>query len=165
MKFLYNFIVYSILGFLFETGLFAVLGKDFNSGFTFGPYTIVYGISLAIMFVIFKFVFKHIQNKYTKYIVSFALSFIIISLLEFSGGMFIEKIFGIVYWDYSEYPLTFYKYVNVFVSLFWSIASILIFKFVFPLTNKIFKYIKEWMIITMTALILVDIFFSVISKL
>lgn len=165
MKFLFNVIIYSIFGFIFENLLFIILEKEYDSGFTFGPYTLVYGISLAIIFVLFKYIFKFVKNKFISYIVCFFTALIAISLLEYCGGLLIEKTFGEIYWDYSEYPLTFNKYINLFISTFWAIASILIYKFILPITNKIFIHIREWMIITMTSLILVDVFFSVLSKL
>jgi len=165
MLFLYNIILYSILGFLFESGVCLILGDPIGGNFTYGPYTLVYGISLSIIFVIFKFIDNKIKNKIIKYILFFIISFILISLLEYYTGLLLKNLFNKDFWDYSKIPLTYNKYFNFFVSLFWSAASIIIFKFLVPLTNKIFNYVHSWMINVMFSLILVDVFFSVISML
>ena len=165
MYFLFNVILYSIFGFMFESCVCLIMNKPYDSGFTFGPYTLIYGFSLAIIFSLFRFVFKHINRKVYSYLVCFLISFVLISIFEFSAGMLLEKLFDATYWSYSDMPLTFFKYVNLFVSLFWASASLLIFKFILPLTDKTFKYVRVWMILSMTSLILVDVFFSVISKL
>jgi len=165
MLFLYNVIIYSVLGFLFESAVCLIIKKPVGGNFTYGPYTLVYGISLSVVFAIYKFIDKKIKNKFLKYLSFFIISFILISLLEYSAGILLEYFFEKEFWNYSDIPFTYKKYINLFVSLFWSIASILIYKFLMPFTNKIFKYVKSWMINIMISLIFVDIFFSIISML
>lgn len=162
MYYYFNIILYSVMGFIFETIYTFTINKPYDSGFTFGPYALIYGITLAIVFNVYDIVFsKHIKKVY-KYILSFLTAIIFISVLEYCCGYLLEKITNNVYWSYSDVPLTYNNYINLFVSLFWAVASILIYKYLKPYTDKLYVYIKEWMIILQTSIILVDVIFSIL---
>ena len=53
MYYLYNFIIYSIFGYCFEMVYFFLTGAKLESGFMYGPYTIIYGISMILLFSLY----------------------------------------------------------------------------------------------------------------
>lgn len=165
MFFIFNVILYSILGYIFESSVCAIKDIDYDSGFTFGPYSLIYGLTLSILFIVLNKTFKSKYKTITKYIISFLLCFIIIGFLEYFGGLLFEKLFSITYWDYSDIPLTINKYFNIFIGIFWAIAAIILYKLVYPKTNKAFKYVNDSVIIIMTSIILTDISFSILKLL
>lgn len=166
MIYLFNIIFYSIFGFIFETSLKYIFDFDYNSGFLFGPYSLIYGLSITLMFYIFDKLKKHIKkNLIVQLIIYFILTFIIISILEFSAGFLIEKLFNKVYWNYSEYWGSIGKYINIGISSFWSIGIILIYYFLKPLTDKLYEKIDKKIITVMTIIILIDFIITLMLKL
>ena len=94
------FFITSIIGFIIES----VVCGNFkgNSGILYGPWTVVYGFGSVLILLINKIVSKNIKNKVLKIISLFIISTISLTILELFGGILIEKIFGIVFWDYSD---------------------------------------------------------------
>lgn len=116
------FTYYSILGFLLENMMCIITRREFNSGISKGPYTPLYFFGfLVILFI--KYLLKDIDNNVLKVILFFILSFILLSILELSCGLLIEKIFHTSWWDYREFKLHIGKYIAVEVSLVWSLLA------------------------------------------
>ena len=54
MYYIHNFVFYSIMGYIFETLTALIFNINSESGFMYGPYTIVYGISITLIFLLYK---------------------------------------------------------------------------------------------------------------
>ncbi len=90
------FIMYSFLGWLMEVILTLICDKKFvNRGFLIGPYCPIYGYGvLGILFLI---------GKDTSDILAvFLKSILICSVLEYLTSYFMEKLFKVRWWDYSN---------------------------------------------------------------
>ncbi len=90
------FIMYSFLGWLMEVTLTFIRSKKFvNRGFLIGPYCPIYGYGvLGILFLI---------GKNTNDVLAvFLKSILICSILEYLTSYFMEKLFKVRWWDYSN---------------------------------------------------------------
>ena len=81
------------------------------------------------------------------------------------GGILIEKIFGIVFWDYSDCKYNIGKYICLEMSLLWGIASIAFIYLLKPLIDKIIKHIPNIVIYILIFLILLDLIATLFLKL
>ena len=157
------FFITSIIGFIIES----VVCGNFkgNSGILYGPWTVVYGFGSVLILLINKIVSKNIKNKVLKVISLFIISTISLTILELFGGILIEKIFGIVFWDYSDCKYNIGKYICLEMSLLWGIASIAFIYLLKPLIDKIIKYIPNILIYILIFLILLDLITTLFLKL
>lgn len=163
MIYLFNIIIYSIFGFLYETTLKFIFCFNYDSGILYGPYTLLYGFSITLMFYIFKKI--KISSIIKKIIIYFFLSFMIITSIEWITGFLLEKLFNLVYWNYSNYPLNIGKYISIPTSLFWSFSIIILYYFIKPLTDKLYFKTNKKIIIVFSIIILIDFIFTLIFKL
>lgn len=90
------FLIYSLLGWIFEVTLSLIIKKKFiNRGFLIGPYCPIYGI--GSLFVIFL-----LNNYLDRPFGLFVLSMVICSIVEYTGSFLLEKLFKTSWWDYSS---------------------------------------------------------------
>ena len=157
------FFIYSFLGFLFESTLSLIKGTNFNSGILYGPWTFIYGIAIFIILVINRFLKQFKLPKWLEILIFYIMASILMTLIEFSAGMLISKLFHVVYWDYSEMAFNFGHYICLEVTLFWGLFATLV---NYLLTPHILKLIKKipWVIsIILVLLFIVDIIFTVLK--
>jgi uncharacterized membrane protein len=93
--------------------------------------------------------------RWIETIIVFFILIIVLTFIEYLGGILIEKIFGVVFWNYEDVPMHFGKYIALPISLFWGIMSIVLIYIIHP---KIDKYIAN--IPTFITLILIIITFT-----
>lgn len=139
MYYLNYFFLYSIIGYIIET----ILGYD--SGILYGYWTPVYGIGAVIILYIYnKLKKKKLSNLKVGFLL-FIFSFLILTIIEWIGGVLIEKIFNETFWNYSKLYLNIGKYIAVEISLIWGISSLIITfilkKYTDILINKIPKFV------------------------
>jgi uncharacterized membrane protein len=152
-----TFFLYSILGFILEISL------GYQSGILYGPWTVVYGIGVVIIFQLYDFFSSH-YSKIKSYLFVFFISFILLTILEWIGGILIEAIFGCIFWNYENVPFHIGKYVSLLISLLWSIGSILILIFLRPITDRFVKKIPKVVTWIFLILFLMDCFFTFYFK-
>ncbi len=90
------FIIYSFIGWIIEIiDIYFETKKLVNRGFLIGPVCPIYGFGgLLIIFLL---------NDFTNQpIVLFILAIVICSILEYTTGYLLEKLFKIRWWDYSN---------------------------------------------------------------
>lgn len=155
------FVIYSFLGFIFETVLFFILNKKFDSGFLFGPWTIIYGFGFLTVNFAFNYLRNKFNNKYSIYFLLFIFSVIFLTLIEFIGGFLIEKILGIVWWNYEKYFLHIGKYVCIWISLIWAFLALLNIIFVKPFVDGILFKIPKFIFIILFGILIIDFTLSI----
>ena len=107
------FFINSFLGFLLETGLKTFFFPGMNNGILFGPWIPVYGFGAVVIAMVSKFIFHRFQiSKLWKTVLVFISVFFLLSLLEWLGGVLIEKIFHKVFWDYRDQKFNFGPYIS-----------------------------------------------------
>ncbi len=156
------FFIYSFLGFLFENGLSLIMNSNFNSGVLYGPWTFIYGIAIFFIMAFNKFLKQFKFNKWLEVLLFYLGVTILMTLIEFSGGMLIEKIFHVVYWDYTNLKLNFGNYISLEISLLWGLFATFVNYLLAPIINKFAKKIPVYITIIFIILFITDIIFTII---
>ena len=90
------FLIYSVLGYIIEV-LFCSIREQklVNRGFLFGPWIPIYGFGMLIILIST----LPVRGNFT---LTFLVSIIVCSLLEYFTSWAMEKLFHIKWWDYSK---------------------------------------------------------------
>lgn len=136
------FFVYSFLGFLFETTLAFFTKQNFTSGILYGPITPIYGIGVILILTISHYFFMNLHlPRWRETIIVFFILIATLTLLEWLGGILIEKLFGIVFWDYSQLPFHIGHYISLEISFLWGFLSIILIYIIKPIINPLVEAI------------------------
>ena len=157
------FFIFSFIGFLFENLLNIFTNDNFNSGVLYGPWTFIYGIGVLLMVIVYKFLQQFHLKKWKEVVLFYIIITIVMTLVEFSGGMLIETIFHRTYWDYTNMRFNYGKYICLEVSLAWGLLATFITYLVLPFINKIEKKIPWFVSVGLIILFIVDIIFTLIN--
>lgn len=161
MYYLKYFFITSILGFFLET----FMCPGYQSGVLYGPWAFIYGIGSLIIIILSDNILKRKNlNKFLRFIILFFSCFLILSFIELLGGLFIEKLFGVSFWDYTKYKYNVGKYICLEVSLLWVIASIFFVFVLRPLIDLFIKKIPNYIFLILIVLFGTDIVFTFIFK-
>lgn len=159
------FFVYSFLGFILENIVYLLSGYSGNSGIFYGPWTPVYGIGAIVIILISKWIFEKLKiNRFLKVLITFILVTILLSIIEFLGGILIEWIFHIVFWDYSNHKYHLGQYIALDMSLIWGVLSIFFLYCVKPWMDKVIKIIPYFLTCTLITLFVIDIICTFIFR-
>ena len=156
------FFVFSFIGFLFENILSIFTNDNFNSGILYGPWTFIYGIGALLIVFLNKFLAQYHLKKGMEVIIFYLGITMLMTLVEFSGGMLIETIFHRTYWDYTNMRFNYGKYICLEVSLSWGVLATMVNYFLLPLINKLVKKIPKLVSLIFIVLFVVDIVFTLI---
>lgn len=166
MYYVYNFILYSILGFILEVTFKLIFNFNLHSGILFGPYCPVYGFGITIIYFIFEKIDKKIKFKtIIKILIFFIISFLLLSIFEFIGGYTIEFLFHKVFWNYEQHFLNIGKYVSIDMSLLWSIGALLAYFYLKPKTDRLYFKTNKKIIKISLLIIILDLIISLLLKL
>ena len=141
-KYIFYFFIYSFLGWFIEHIVnFFAYGRFIDSNLLFGPFSPLYGFGLFIILFIeillrnFKF-----KNRFFFYLALFIFASISSTIIELITGIFLDKIFGVVFWSYSSNFLknSFSNFICLPISICWGILSLIIIKFIHPKTENLF---------------------------
>lgn len=166
MYYLNYFFLYSLVGHLLESTFCLITNKNCHSGYLFGPWTPVYGIGIIIILLIWKFLNKkeNIKNI-LKIIVQFFLSAILLSVIEFIGGILIEKIFNYTFWNYSNMKFHIGKYVSLEISLIWGLLSVVFALLLKKVSDYIVKKIPKYITHSLIVVFIMDNIFTIMKYL
>lgn len=157
MYYLNCFFIYSIFGHILESLAAYITHTNFKSGFLYGWWTPVYGIGAVTILFISKYLFKNLHmNRFLETIIVFFVVAIVLSTIEALGGVFLEKIFGVTFWDYNSHKFHIGKYISLEMTLVWGIASIIFIYVIHPLLDSFIKKIPTWITILLIILFLFD---------
>ena len=151
------FFIHSFIGFLLETGLKTFFFHDMNNGILFGPWIPVYGFGAVIIALVSKFIFHRLKiSKLWKTVLLFFVVFVLLSLLEWLGGMIIEALFHKEFWSYCDQKYNLGPYISLGMSLLWGGASLLLVYVILPLEEKFIKKIPGFITILAVVFFLID---------
>lgn len=129
------FFVYSFLGWVLETLSAALRQKKFvNRGLVNAPLCVIYGIS-AVVLTIF---FGELHGVWL-----FAAGFIVSTLIEWTAGHLIEKMYHERWWDYSKMKWNLDGYISLPVSVGWGLLSVAALEWGNPLFADLFGMIPS----------------------
>ena len=132
------FIIYSVLGYVIET-IFGIITKgtwESRQSFLYGPFCGIYGLGAVIMIIFLQY-FNKTNNSL------FWGGFLIGSVTEYVISFLGEKIFNVIWWDYSNMPLNINGRVCVFFSLFWGFLAIYLMSYINPKIDKLIEWFKK----------------------
>lgn len=155
MYYLNIFLIFSILGYSYETILRILLNSTQNY-LLIGPWMPIYGFGILISELLNKFLNKFQLKRWKKIIFFFLLNLIILTIIEEIGGLLVEKIFHTSFWNYEYLPLHIGPYINVFVSILWSFSATIIEYIFLPIINPWMKKIAKGISYTTLILLIID---------
>ena len=165
MYYLNCFFIYSFIGFIYENIIEFVRGKKPGGGMLYGPFTPIYGIGALLILVISKFIFNILNlNKVLEVIIIVLSLTIILTVLEWIGGILIEKIFHVTFWNYSNFKFHIGKYVALEVSFIWALGSLLVIYVLQPLINKFIFSIPSYVTYILIIILTIDLVVTFSSK-
>ena len=157
------FFIFSFIGFLFENVLNIFSNDNFNSGILYGPWTFIYGIGALLVVFLNKFLKQYHLKKWKEVLLFYIGITILMTLVEFGGGMLIESIFHRTYWDYTNMRFNYGKYICLEVSLAWGVLATLVNYFLLPPINRFVKKIPKLVSLIFIVLFIVDIVLTLIN--
>ena len=129
-KLIMYFLIYSFLGWIFETFYaILVLGHFVKRGFLFGPICPIYGFGAVIFILIFDGLKGHNVKK-------FLISMIVFSVFEFVASWILEMVFHLRWWDYSDAMFNIQGRICLSFSLVWGFAGIIFSNYLHPFIEK-----------------------------
>lgn len=127
------FFIYSFFGWVFETVVAAVKKKQFvNRGLVNGPICTLYGTG-AVIVTIF------CQELVGVWL--FIVSVVVATLLEWTAGHILEKLYQEKWWDYSNVKWNLDGYICAPVSVLWGVFCVIMMKWLNPLFHRLFSLI------------------------
>mgnify|MGYP000793192424 CR=1 FL=1 len=115
------FLIYSILGWVVESIYMSICNRKLtNRGFVRGPICPIYGVGALTVYFLLRPV-DH--NLYLLYL----MGCIIPTLLEYGTALLMLKIFGEVWWDYSQKPFNYKGILCLESTLAWGVLALFIF--------------------------------------
>ena len=160
------FFIYSVLGFFFEATYNLITSNHFSSGIMYGPWTPIYGIGAILTIQIHKFIFeKSNQNKFVKNLMFFIAIIIVLTILEWLGGILLESIFHETLWNYKNYKFHIGKFIALEISLSWAVLGFVLVYLIKPIVDKIEPKIPKIITIILIILYVIDTVVTIITKL
>lgn len=159
------FFIYSILGFILEGTYTLITSNHFSSGILYGPWTPVYGFGAILTIIISQKIFKKMhKSRFTETLVTFIVLTIVLTLIEWLGGIIIEKLFHETLWNYKNFQFNIGKYISLEMALIWGLISIFIIYFIKPIIDKIEKKIPKSLTYILLILFIIDVIITIITK-
>ena len=126
------FLVYSFLGYIVEIINVSFIEKKFvwNRGFLIGPYLPIYGFGSLIMI----FFLSRYQDDL---LVLFIMSCFYCGVLEYFTSLFMEKIFKLRWWDYSDMKFNINGRVCLLNIFLFGIGGVIVVNFVQPFLSEL----------------------------
>lgn len=142
VRLLYLFMMFSIVGWLWETPWVSIRSKRFiNRGFLRGPYIPIYGC--AVVTIVFTMgIFNNMNHDN---VVTILIQIIYMALItaswEFVTSWLLEKMFKTRWWDYSSHKFNIQGRVSLYVTVFFGLGGYALYRFVLPMLDNIYNVI------------------------
>lgn len=134
IDFMLFFLLYGFLGFLLESVFRSIAEKKryISRGFLTRGFCPLYGICSLLIIEIFTICELTISSNLWALIGATAGSILVITLLEYTTGRMLDKVFHCKLWDYSSYYLNLHSYICLEFSLLWGVLALILANFVHP---------------------------------
>lgn len=160
-----SFILYSTIGFWFESFIFKFTNVCKHSGIFYGPITGVYGVGAVFLILIYKYVFKKLKvNKYVKPIIMYVICVVFLSLIEFTLGNILNMLFDIDMWNYSSHKIHFGKYVCLVNSLVWGLFGVLFIYYIKDFFDRFLGKVSKKSSYILLSIFIIDSVFVLLTR-
>lgn len=125
------FAVYSFSGWVIEV-IYRSSKQNhlINAGLMHGPFVPIYGLGAFIIIGLENVLDPiHIMGR-------LAIYFLLLSVLEYSAGFLLEKIFKLKLWDYSDHKLNLHGRVCLLFSVFWAGFAYIFIEIIHPFVSE-----------------------------
>ena len=130
LKYLFVFSLFSFIGWILEFFYRGIrMKKIMNPGFMNGCVVPLYGVGAIICDLICRY-FATIHSNFNIFL-SFLISMILLSILEFTTGLVLDKVFHMKLWDYSKYDFNIKGYICLQYSLMWGFLFLIYSNFIY----------------------------------
>lgn len=131
------FFLVSFLGWVWEVCIYLAKERQFvNRGILTGPWLPIYGAGALFLYFLL--------NRWKKNPVSvFLVSMLVCSVLEYGAGYFLEKTWGVKWWDYSDMPFNLNGHICFLSSLMFGAGGVLLVSFLIPLYTKLYQKLPK----------------------
>lgn len=117
------FITYSILGWTIESIYMSICNRKLtNRGFVKGPFCPIYGVGALTVFFLLR---NYSDNVFALYIMGAILA----TMLEFFTAIIMIRLFGTVWWDYTDKPFNYKGVLCLESTVAWGFYTVLLFAF------------------------------------
>lgn len=131
-KIVFEFLVFSFLGFVYETMfVYLIYGKLTTRG------TVAYGLPIIHLYGLGILMAYYMLSKYRKKpMLLFVYSATIVTLLELVASYISDYLYGQRSWDYSSLPLNYQGRISIVVSLAWGGLCLLCIIILYPAVKR-----------------------------
>lgn len=152
------FFIGSIIGYVIESIVGIVQNGHFVSrqGLLFGPFIPVYGVGLAIYYLVISLIK---QKKNWKI---FLLSMLLGGMVEYFFSFFQESLFGTISWDYSHLLFNLHGRTSLLHCIYWGIGGVLFVRFLLPLIERMKLWQKNSYFKWITTVCLLFMMFDIV---
>ena len=147
-----------------ESSIYKFKMSKRHSGIFFGPVTAVYGLGALFLIIYYNYLNNKLTNKYLKGILYLIGSILFLTLIELIYGYFINTIFGIDLWDYTNKKYNLGKYICLEISIMWGLLALFFIYFIKPFFDKHIKNITKAESYLFSIVFLLDLIFTIIIK-
>lgn len=152
------FFTFAFIGWVWEVLLFIYnTGQVTNRGVLFGPWLPIYGSGGVAILILFR-------RFYKKPILTFFLSMLICSIIEYVTSWYLEFTTGLRWWDYSQYFLNINGRICLEGALIFGFAGCMVIYVIAPRLKKIYDKInlkvQILLCVTLSSAFLVDVVYS-----
>lgn len=143
------FFILAFIGWLWEVALFYVTDHAFiNRGVYRGPYLPIYGVG-GLLLCLF------LRRLQTRPVAVFLISMVICSALEYFTSYFLEKRWGIRWWDYSGHFLNLQGRICLLGAVTFGLGGALLVCLLLPLYERWYQKMPKGWRIGLTLLFLI----------
>lgn len=157
------FFLYSIIGYILEYIIYLICG--YEGGILYGFWTPIYGVgSVIVLFTYNRYISKLKMHKILKFLCIFLTGFILLSVIEYIGGVIIQVLFDKNLWDYTDYEFNVGKYAAFEMGLVWAILSLILVYLLKKPTDFIAKKIPKYITWILIILMIIDILMTFLNN-
>lgn len=161
MKYLFIFMIMSLIGFILELIYRSFVSKKFiKPGFMQGPSLPVYGFGGLILSLISNI--KILPNYYLNILILSFIAGILLTGIEYLGGIIMLKLFKIKLWDYSQTKLNINGLICLKMFFIWIISSFVYLALINNLLNDLYNSLKniDFLLGFYYGIFIIDLYFS-----
>jgi uncharacterized membrane protein len=149
------FFLLAFIGWLWEVVLFYVTAHAFiNRGVYRGPYLPIYGVGGLLLYFLFHIPGKFISRLRKNPLWVFLLSLFICSVLEYMTSYFLEKMWGIRWWDYSSHFMNLNGRICLLGAVVFGLAGTALICLLMPCYDKVYRKLSAGWRIALCLLLL-----------
>ena len=166
MYYLNSLYLYSLIGFIIESTVYKITKSKRHSGIFYSPLTYVYGFGIISLILLKKYLLDKINiNNYLKILLTFILSTILLTLIEYLGGTILNLVFNIDMWDYTKKTYNLGKYICLDLALTWGFLGTIYIYYLKPGLDKVIELIPKNLTLIIFIITTIDLFITLINKL